>query len=267
VIATLMGDSARADAQVAAVRGRRDDIEMIFLQTQAAAYRGRMREAERLTEDIVRRAEAINRIGTAGEALLAAAISQAAVGRVDVARAELDRVTRTKLLTDAALDEVIILSAAMGDGRLARMHIEKAVAHTRTATRAEDVERNITGLRAYAALATGHHEEAYRLALAIADDTSEARRHTNLVAGLAALRLGRWDDAAKALTALTELRAKLGLSTIHGVGFVMLGRAHAAAGRSADARAAYERAFTIWKDADPDMPLLVEARKEHAALR
>jgi tetratricopeptide (TPR) repeat protein len=267
VIATLMGDSVRADAQVAAVRGRRDDIEMVYLQTQAAAFKGRMRLAEQLTEDIVRRAETMSRIGTAGEALLATAISQASVGRLEVARAELERVRRNNLLTDAALDEVIMLAAASGDGSLARTYIDKAVAHVRTGSRAEDVERQVSALRAYAALASRDYPEAYRLGMSVADETSEARRHANLVAGLAALRMGRWDDGAKALTALTGLGAKLGLSTIHGVGFIMLGRAHTGGGRIADARTAYERAFAIWKDADADLPLLVEARKEYAALK
>ena len=32
-----------------------------------------------------------------------------------------------------------------------------------------------------------------------------------------------------------------------------------------EARQAYDKAFAIWKDADPDLPLLLEARKEYAA--
>ena len=47
----------------------------------------------------------------------------------------------------------------------------------------------------------------------------------------------------------------------------MLGRAHAGAGHVTEARKAYQEAFTIWKDADADMPLLVEARQEFAAAR
>jgi len=46
----------------------------------------------------------------------------------------------------------------------------------------------------------------------------------------------------------------------------MLARAYAASGRAADARKAYDEAFQIWKDADADLPLLMEAKKEYAAL-
>jgi predicted Zn-dependent protease len=45
----------------------------------------------------------------------------------------------------------------------------------------------------------------------------------------------------------------------------MLARSYAAAGRTAEARKAYEEAFNIWKDAESDLPLLMEARKEYAA--
>ena len=48
---------------------------------------------------------------------------------------------------------------------------------------------------------------------------------------------------------------------------VGLARAHAAAGNVTASRRAYEDFFALWKDADPDVPILVEARKEHAALK
>ena len=51
-----------------------------------------------------------------------------------------------------------------------------------------------------------------------------------------------------------------------GSAHVMLGRAQAGAGRVNEARKAYQEAFTIWKDADADMPLLIEARQEFARL-
>ena len=51
------------------------------------------------------------------------------------------------------------------------------------------------------------------------------------------------------------------------VGHVWLARALAKSGDAAGARRSYQDAFAIWKDADADLPLLVEARKEYAALR
>jgi hypothetical protein len=48
---------------------------------------------------------------------------------------------------------------------------------------------------------------------------------------------------------------------------VGLARAAKMMGDSARAKKTYEQFFGFWKDADPDIPLLLEARKEYAALK
>jgi len=45
-----------------------------------------------------------------------------------------------------------------------------------------------------------------------------------------------------------------------------MGRAYVMAGDKADAKKYYDRFFTEWKDADPDIPDLIAAKKEYAAL-
>jgi eukaryotic-like serine/threonine-protein kinase len=46
-----------------------------------------------------------------------------------------------------------------------------------------------------------------------------------------------------------------------------LARAYAMQGDTAKARAAYNDFFTLWKDADPDIPILVAAKSEYAKLQ
>ena len=48
---------------------------------------------------------------------------------------------------------------------------------------------------------------------------------------------------------------------------VGLARARAAAGDAAGAKAAYDQFLSLWSGADADVPLLVEARRERAALK
>ena len=50
----------------------------------------------------------------------------------------------------------------------------------------------------------------------------------------------------------------------HVVVHVWLARAHAQAGRIAEARKEYETFFDLWKEADPDIPLLLQAKAEYA---
>ena len=46
-----------------------------------------------------------------------------------------------------------------------------------------------------------------------------------------------------------------------------LARAFALRGDTAKARAAYQDFFALWKDADPDIPILIAARSENARLQ
>jgi eukaryotic-like serine/threonine-protein kinase len=46
----------------------------------------------------------------------------------------------------------------------------------------------------------------------------------------------------------------------------MRGRAYAHLGNREEARKSYQKFFDIFKDADPDLPLLLEARDEFAKL-
>jgi hypothetical protein len=46
-----------------------------------------------------------------------------------------------------------------------------------------------------------------------------------------------------------------------------LGRAYAMASDTAKARTAYQDFFALWKDADPDIPILKQAKAEYAKLQ
>jgi len=47
---------------------------------------------------------------------------------------------------------------------------------------------------------------------------------------------------------------------------LQLGRAYALASDTAKAKAAYQDFFKLWKDADPDIPILKQAKEEYAKL-
>ena len=46
-----------------------------------------------------------------------------------------------------------------------------------------------------------------------------------------------------------------------------LGRAYALSGDTAKSKTAYQDFFTLWKNADPDMPILKQAKAEYAKLQ
>jgi len=48
---------------------------------------------------------------------------------------------------------------------------------------------------------------------------------------------------------------------------LQIGRAYAMSGDTAKAKTAYQDFLTLWKDADPDIPILKQAKAEYAKLQ
>jgi eukaryotic-like serine/threonine-protein kinase len=54
---------------------------------------------------------------------------------------------------------------------------------------------------------------------------------------------------------------------ISALAHLQMGRAYVMSGDTTKAKAAYQDFFALWKDADPDIPILKEAKAEYAKLR
>ena len=54
--------------------------------------------------------------------------------------------------------------------------------------------------------------------------------------------------------------------TVGALAHLGLGRAYALSGDTAKAKIAYQDFLALWKDADPDVPILKQAKSEYAAL-
>jgi tetratricopeptide (TPR) repeat protein len=55
-------------------------------------------------------------------------------------------------------------------------------------------------------------------------------------------------------------------SPIGALGHLQIARAYAMQGDTAKAKAAYQDFLTLWKDADPDIPIFIAAKSEYAKL-
>jgi eukaryotic-like serine/threonine-protein kinase len=58
-----------------------------------------------------------------------------------------------------------------------------------------------------------------------------------------------------------------GFSPTGSLAHLQLGRAYALAGDAAKARTAYQDFFALWKDGDPGIPILKQAKAEYAKLQ
>jgi serine/threonine protein kinase/tetratricopeptide (TPR) repeat protein len=158
------------------------------------------------------------------------------------------------------------LSAALcGDSKLAMQTASELSKKYPQDTLIQDVFAPLS--KAFVALSAGRAQEA--IGAAEPAKPYDAVCPASYLQGLAYLQL---HDAAHALGAFqSAVRANSGtlqqaFAPFRAQVFLGLARAYAMGGDKPNAKQAYDAAFAIWKDADADLPMLVAAKKEYAAL-
>ena len=90
--------------------------------------------------------------------------------------------------------------------------------------------------------------------------------HSAYVRGEAFIAARRYAEAAAEFQKILDHRGIVGLDPIGALAHLQLGRVFALSGDKAKAKAAYEAFLALWKDADPDIPILKSAKAEYARL-
>jgi DNA-binding winged helix-turn-helix (wHTH) protein/tetratricopeptide (TPR) repeat protein len=85
--------------------------------------------------------------------------------------------------------------------------------------------------------------------------------------GEAYLLLRQETEAAREFQKLLDHRGLVGNDPLGSLARLGLARARALQGNSGKAHAAYKDFFALWKDADPDIPILKQAKEEYARLQ
>jgi len=85
--------------------------------------------------------------------------------------------------------------------------------------------------------------------------------------GEAYLMLGDGNRAAAEFQKFVDHRGLIGNFPLGALARLELGRAYALSGDKDKARSAYQDFLTLWKDADPDIPILKQAKAEYAKLQ
>jgi len=264
--AILLGDLPYAEQQVSAVRGRRDEGDMIGARISAAMYRGRFKDAAELAVDFQARALALSRPRVAGTVMTELAINEAIVGLTDAAKARLDKAEEDGILDDVNIVDRMVAAALMQDAD---------AAHELLSTPAEAPPKNAKsapappteGARAVPALAKmaeGKPAEAASLLEPVSFQSSST--DTVSIWAIAKMQAGDYAAAEKGLTFMTSKDASRSLSATTPFAHAALARVQVKLGRKEQARKNYQKVLELFKDADPDLPLLVEVKDEVAKL-
>jgi serine/threonine protein kinase/tetratricopeptide (TPR) repeat protein len=90
--------------------------------------------------------------------------------------------------------------------------------------------------------------------------------HSAYVRGEAFIGAQRYPEAAAEFQKILDHRGIVGLDPVGALAHLQLARAYASSGDKAKAKAGYEAFLSLWKDADPDIPILKSAKAEYARL-
>jgi eukaryotic-like serine/threonine-protein kinase len=91
--------------------------------------------------------------------------------------------------------------------------------------------------------------------------------HSAYVRGEALLAAHQYAEAAAEFQKILDHRGLVGADPIGALAHLQLGRAFVLSADKIKAKAAYQDFLTLWKDADPDSPILRQAKTEYAQLQ
>jgi Flp pilus assembly protein TadD len=257
----LQHDAAGMERE-AALMGQSDEV--LAVEANTAAFRGEFAKARDLTRRAVESAQRAGETETAAGYEAAAAVREAMVGNMALARQE--------------------AAGAMGLARGKTVEALSAVASgvagdtTRAARLAKDLgnrfpEDTIVKFEFLPMIQSTLHSTAETLASAAPYELGQTYAVVSFALYPAWLRGEAYLSAKQGAAAAAEFQKILdhpGVVLNDPVGALAhlgLGRAYALAGDAAKARTAYQDFFVLWKSADPDIPILKEAQAEYAGLK
>jgi serine/threonine protein kinase/tetratricopeptide (TPR) repeat protein len=242
-------------------RGRPEESLFVEQESDAAAFDGHIRRARELRQEAERLAaphlnETVLSIRARG------AVCDAADGDFDRARRIVHRMTAEP----APGSELQLLATA---ALLSRDYQQVDALF-------EQIERpDLSGqqgavdpiVRVFRDIEKGDHAAIDRLPPASAWDLAPRQSFRPVyVRGLIYLHSGDGAKAASEFQRILDHRGTMPTSPLYPLAYVQQARAYTLGGDQTKARKAYQDFFALWKDADPDIPILREAKTEYARL-
>ncbi len=272
VVDFLQNDAAGMEQQAAATKGTPGvEDQMFFLESETAAYRGQFGKARELTRQAAESARRAQEKETAAEYEGHNSLREALVGKAGWAKED----------AQSALAQIkgkhgegfsAIACALAGDPANANRLIDDLTKRFPQDTVVQS--QYLPMARAALALNRGDAPAAVEaLSRASAYEFGHTNDDFTFALYPACLRGEAYLAAKNGLAAITEFQKILDHSGVVGnepigaLAHLGLGRAYALSGDSTKAKTAYQDFFTLWKNADPDVLVLKEAKAEYATLQ
>ncbi len=261
-MAQIAGDRAEEEKEIQWFIGRSLEYQAWSIQAWNAWRTGRLRQANILTKRAVDLARRRNALQSAEDLLRTEARRNGLMGNCPAALSYLRqvRISSPPLLNETA--DIAETFAFCGDASRAQKLADELSRHYPKSTLWHT--RGLPRIRAAMALSRNRPAEVIELLRFIVPENTTNREDVYL-RGLAYLLLRKGAEAAADFQSLLD--HNLPRSDNYHLAKVGLARGLTMAGDNAKAKKTYKDFLALWKDADSDVPLLKEARKEYAALR
>jgi len=273
-LAFIQGDS-KAMAEQAAWYETHPEVQnaILGLQSDTEAYAGRLSKAREMTRAAVESAMRADNKESAALWLVSAAWRESLLGNPEEARSD---VHKGLALAPESRDTQILgaltlaRAADVPQARSMEQRISQQYpAHTVVRSYwvpTIDAQIALSSNQPQTALEQLQKTANMEIALASAFSNSSCA-YPNYLRGEAYLAAGQGSGAAAEFQKIIDRPGLVWNCVTGALAHLELGRAEAVAGDKAKARAAYQDFLTLWKDADPDIPILKEAKAEFARLQ
>ncbi|HEV8484719.1 MAG TPA: hypothetical protein VGV87_14345, partial [Blastocatellia bacterium] len=258
-IAFSDGDLPAMQEQIEWVSGKPDEYAASDWQTGAAAFAGRWRKSQ----ESASRAIDLASPGDTKEIAARYATEQSMRGAIfgDYRRARVDAAQGLKLIRGrASLPRAALALALCGEANQAKSLIDELMK-----LYPEDTVINsiwIPSIRAAIELQRGNAALAIEQLQPVSRYEGAAEFWPQYLRGVSYVKLRRGAEAAAEFQKILDHRGQAALSPLYPLAYLGLARAEDLAGDTAKSIKARDDFFSAWKDADPDVPILIDAKKE-----
>lgn len=265
ILAWIRGDQATWEREQQWATGKFEEPDMLGLSATALAQKGQLQKAEQTVKRAVDLYQSQERRENAAQALTNLALGQASVG--DLQQVKTNATAALKLSRGRiALINAALALAIAGSPQAQSLADEAAQLYPK------DTGVSVIGIplvRAQLELNRGNGAAAVQLLEPIRKfDLGVLSGHwSSYLRGQAFLQQRMGAQAAAEFQRILDHRGIEPVSCLHSLAILGLARACQQKGDVAASRKAYQDFLAVWREADQDIPVLVQAKKEYEALK
>jgi len=258
------GDKEGLQKQIDWARGKPDEYIAVDLQTGTTAFAGQSRKSRELALRAIDMATRGGMKEVAARYAAELATRNAVLGNCLQARSD------TALALTLERGRASLPNSALALALCGEAHQVKSFVDELTKCCPQNTVINslwVPMIRAAGELKRGNATQAVQQLQSVSPYETAAQFWPQYLRGISYLKLRRGAEATGEFQKILDHRGEAPLSILYPLAYIGKARAAALSGDLTTSRKAYQDFITLWKDADADLSVLIEAKKEYERVR